>query len=374
MSARTHPTTDAVTPTFWGVVRLVALREITTRVRQKSFLWMSGLFVAAALAATVVPNLMAGADPVPVAVVGQAPENLEELEDGEGTAYFDVTEPDTTRDDAERLLRDGEVEAVLVFEDAGVTVLGLREPPTRAVQAFSVGPAVELIDSNGRDPMIVYFITLAFSLTFFLAVSIFGTQIAQSVVEEKQTRIVEILLSAISARALLVGKVLGNSALAVGQIALMAAAALAGLAATGDVVSLGDVGAPILWFVAFFVLGFVLMAAMFSATASLVSRSEEIGAATSPVMTLVMIPYILSFVAANNETVTRVLAWVPFSAPLSMPSLVYTGDAAWWEPIGALALLAVTTVVVLMIGEKIYSNSLLRTGSRVKLKDAFRKG
>ena len=364
-------TNGPVEPTFATTVRLVARREMAARLRSRAFRVMAGLFVLAALAVTTLPNLLAGADPVRVAVVGQPPTDLEALQDAGGTAYLQVESEPATRAEGERRLRDGDVEAVLVFDAATVTVVGLREPPTRAIEALSATPAVELIDSNGRDPMVVYFVGLGFSLTFFLAVSIFGNQIAQSVVEEKQTRIVEILLSTIPARALLAGKVLGNSALAVGMVVLLAASALAGLGLTGDVIGLGDVGAPILWFVAFFLLGFVLVAALFSAAASLVSRAEEIGSVTAPVMMLVMVPYILTTFAATNETLTRVLAWVPVSAPLSMPTLVYTGDAAWWEPIGALVLLAVAVVVVLGVGERIYTRALLRTGTRVRLREVL---
>jgi ABC-2 type transport system permease protein len=359
------------TPTFVGTVRLVATREIATRLRSKPFRWMFALLLVAAAAATVLPNVIGGAGPVPVAVVGTSPLDLAKLKDASGTPYFDVRDPAVTRPAAEQLLRDGKVDAVLVFKSDTAVVLGLRETPTRAVDALSVGPQVQLLDATGRDPVITYLVSIAFGILFFLAATLFGTQIAQSVVEEKSTRIVEILLSTVPARALLTGKVLGNSALAILQVIGVAAVALVGLAATGDAISLGDLGAPILWFVVFFVFGFIMVASMFAAFASLVSRAEDIGSVTSPVTMLIMIPYVLSFVASGNETLTRALAWLPISAPISMPSLVFTGDAAWWEPIGSLVLLILTTAMVISVGERIYRNSLLRTGARVRLKDAL---
>ncbi|WP_217645269.1 ABC transporter permease [Nocardioides terrae] len=364
---------DQITqPTFVATVRLVAEREITTRLRSKAFRWMFGLLLLAAAAATVLPNLVGGADPVSVAVVGTSPVDLDTMKDSDGAAYFDVRDRSVDRPAAEQLLRDGDVDAVLVFGDDSLTVLGLRDPPTRAVQAFSAAPKVELVDPTGHDPAVAYFVTIAFGVLFFLAASLFGTQIAQSVVEEKATRIVEILLSTVPARALLTGKVLGNSALAIAQIVGVAAVALLGLALTGDAISVGDLSAPILWFVVFFAFGFVMVAALFAATASLVSRSEDIGSATSPVTMLIMIPYVLSFVAHDNVLLTRVLAWLPFSAPISMPSLVFSGDAHWWEPLGSLALLVVTTVAVIAVGERVYRNSLLRTGGKIPLRDAVR--
>jgi len=213
-------------PTFVTTVRLVAEREITTRLRSKAFRWMFGLLLLAAAAATVLPNVVGGADPVPVAVVGTSPVDLDTMKDADGTAYFDVQDASVDRPAAERLLRDGDVDAVLVFDDGALTVLGLRDPPTRAVEAFSAAPEVELVDPTGHDPAVAYFVTISFGVLFFLAASLFGSQIAQSVVEEKSTRIVEILLSTVPARALLTGKVLGNSALAIAQIVGVAAVAL----------------------------------------------------------------------------------------------------------------------------------------------------
>jgi ABC-2 type transport system permease protein len=365
-------THDVSQPTFAATARLVAEREILTRLRSKPFRWMFGLLLLAAAAATVLPNVLGGADPVPVAVVGSSPVDLEAMKDPDGTAYFDVRDSAVERPVAEQMLRDGDVDAVLVFDTGSLTVLGLRDTPTRAVQPFSTSPAVELVDATGHDPAVGYFVSISFGILFFMAASLFGAQIAQSVVEEKSTRIVEILLSAISARALLTGKVLGNSALAIVQIIGVAAVALIGLAVTGDAISVDDLGVPILWFVVFFAFGFVMVAALYAATGSLVSRSEDIASATSPVTMLVMIPYVLSFVANNNETLTRVLAWLPFSAPISMPSLVFSGDAHWWEPVGSLAVLIVTTVAVIGVGERIYRNSLLRTRGRITFRSALR--
>lgn len=360
-----------IAPSFWRTVLLVASREVRTRLRSRAFLGMFAILVACAAAATILPNVISSTSPEKVAVIGTPPVDLTEVVDGDGTAYVEVIETVSDRAAGEALLREDEVDAVLDFSGGSLTVIGLREPPGRAIDAFSTAPAVELID-QGKDPALGYFVSVAFGVLFFLAASLFGTQIAQSVVEEKSTRIVEILLSTISARALLTGKVLGSSVLAIGQIVVLAAVALTGLAVTGDAVTLSDLGAPILWFVGFFTIGFVMVASMFAATASLVSRAEEIGSATAPVTTLIMVPYLLTFVATGNETLSRVLAWIPFSAPISMPALVFTGDARWWEPFGSLAVLVLTTVVVLAIGERVYRNALLRTGSRVKLGDAVR--
>ena len=88
-------------------------------------------------------------------------------------------------------------------------------------------------------------------------------------------------------------------------------------------------------------------------------------------MVLIMLPYILVILFNDNPLVLGIMSYVPFSAPVGMPMRIFLGTAAWWEPLASLALLLLTTVVVIAVGSRIYSNSLLRTGSRVKLKDAL---
>jgi len=63
---------------------------------------------------------------------------------------------------------------------------------------------------------------------------------------------------------------------------------------------------------------------------------------------------------------------VPFSAPIGMPMRIYLGTAEWWEPLLSLLVILATTVAVVLLGSRIYSNSLLRTGARVKILDALR--
>jgi ABC-2 type transport system permease protein len=67
-----------------------------------------------------------------------------------------------------------------------------------------------------------------------------------------------------------------------------------------------------------------------------------------------------------------VMSYIPFSAPIGMPLRLFLGDAAWWEPLVSLAILIATTALVVVIGSRIYANSLLRTGPRVKLAEALR--
>jgi ABC-2 type transport system permease protein len=235
-----------------------------------------------------------------------------------------------------------------------------------------ITPAVELLDPASQNGFLVYLVALGFGLVFFMSALTFGSTIAQSVVEEKQTRVVEILMTTIPVRALLAGKVLGNSIMALGQIIAIALLVGIGMAVTGQRVLLADLGPAIGWFAVFFAFGFVMIAALFAATASMVSRQEDVGTTTAPVTYLVMLPYILVLIFNDNPLVMTILSYVPFSAPVGMPVRVFLGTAEWWEPVLSLAILALSTVGVIVFGSRIYRNSLLRMGGRVTMKQALR--
>jgi ABC-2 type transport system permease protein len=365
-----QPSTSYARIPFGRAVTIVAKREIMVRLRSKAFVISTIIFLAAILASLVIAT-QAGSlfsSTTSVAATTEAAATVAALPDVE------VTEV-ATADEVRELVGDGTVSAGVVGSPTeGFTVIGDRTAPEGIIQALSITPQVELLDPNAPNPMLTYFIGLGFGLVFFMSAMTYGSTIAQSVVEEKQTRIVEILLATIPARALLAGKVIGNSLLAFAQIALVALIVVGTGAATGDSVLLDGLGIPMLWFVALFTVGFVMIAGLYAATASLVSRVEDLGSATSPIMMLVMIPYFLVIIFNNNPTVLAVMSYVPFSAPVAVPMRIFLGTSAWWESLLSLAVLAIATVVAIRVAALIYERSLLRTGTRVKIGEVLRSG
>lgn len=366
ISTRTaRPASPSIAQSTW----LVAEREVTMRLRSKAFLISTGILLLLVLASIVIGGFAAqNTEDTPVAVVGTA---SQALGDAEG---LDVTEAGSV-DEATALVEDGTVDAAVVPDDStplGNAVIADTEVPTSLVGQLSLAPPVVLLDDSATNPLIAYLVALGFGLVFFMSAMTFGSTIAQNVVEEKQTRVVEILMSAIPVHALLAGKVLGNSILAFGQIAVISALSIIGLTITGQTDLLAGLGMPIVWFALFFAIGFVLLAAMFAATASMVSRQEDIGATTTPVTMLVMLPYFLVIFFNDNPTVLAIMSYVPFSAPVAMPVRLFLGSAAWWEPLLSLGILTATTVVVIWLGSRIYQNSLLKMGARVKWGEALK--
>ncbi|WP_404312460.1 ABC transporter permease [Agrococcus terreus] len=356
---------------FAQAVGIVAQREVMTKLRSKAFLISTLLLLAAVFAGVLLssygPQLFGDSD-TRVAATAQTASALEGVD---GYEVEVLGSADAVRDAVEA----GDADAGVVQGDgaSGLVVLGDREAPTDVLQALSVQPELQLLDPNAPDPLLTYFIGIAFGIVFFSSAITFGQTIAQSVVEEKQSRIVEIMLATVPARAILAGKVLGNSLLAFGQIALIAGVVLLGGAVTGSQLLLDGLGMPIVWFVALFTVGFVMLAALYSAAAALVSRAEDLGSASSPIMMLIMIPYILVIVFNNNPLALQIMSYVPFSAPVAVPMRVYLGTMEWWEPLLSLAILVATTVAVILFAALVYERSLLKTGAMVKWRDALKR-
>ncbi|WP_082456069.1 MULTISPECIES: ABC transporter permease [unclassified Plantibacter] len=345
------------------------------RLRSKTFLISTGILLLVILAGIVVGGFMAkntASEATKVAVVGSPGGGLTEGAAGK----FDITgAPDVAT--AEQLVKDGDVEAAVVPSDSNATGFELifaTEADPALVSQMSVQPQVTILDpdSDGSAGFLLYIVSLGFGLVFFVSATTFGASIAQSVVEEKQTRVVEILMSAIPVKALLAGKVLGNSILAFGQILAIAALSVIGLTVTGQSELLAGLGTPVVWFVVFFILGFILLAALFAAAGSLVSRQEDIGSTTTPITMLIMIPYFAVILFNDNPLIMTIMSYVPFSAAVGMPVRLFVGSAQWWEPILSLLILAVSAALVILVGSRIYENSLLKMGGRVKISEALK--
>ena len=372
MSTLTTPRTPAAisAPGFAQSTWLVAEREIGSKLRSKSFLISFAIMFAIALAAVLWAGFAAGdASGTPVAVTADAQQYVPE-DDG----ALEVTEV-ADRAAAQALVEEGEVEAAIVADASsptGFTVIAENEVPSSLLLGLAQLPSVELLSPEDAPNVLGYVAAIGFGIIFLFSAQAFGATIAQSVVEEKQTRVVELLISAIPVRALLAGKVIGNTVLAMGQLLILAAIAVVGLTVTGQTELAQGLGAPIAWFAVFFLFGFVLLASLFAAAAAMVSRQEDIGSTTTPLMMLIMAPYFLVIFFWNTPVVLGVMSYVPFSAPVGMPMRLFLGDAQWWEPLLSLVVLLATCVAAIVAGARIYENSLLRMGARVKLAEALK--
>ncbi|MCE7004172.1 ABC transporter permease [Kibdelosporangium philippinense] len=344
---------------FWPATKLIAEREIKTYTRTKGF-WISvAVLLVGLFAAAILPTVIGGSGPT-VAVVGAEARQLL------SNTGFDVREvPDVAA--AEQLVRAEEVRAAVL---PGPRVIALNDPPNAVVAALGTAPPVQLLEPSAVSQDVQGIVTQLFALFFFLF-GMGGVAIAQGTVTEKQTRIVEILVATIPVRAMLAGKIIGHSILTLGQVLLIAIAAPIALSIGGHTELVNMVAPALGWFVPFLVVGFVLLAGIWAVAGALVSRQEDLGASTGPVMLLVMAPYFAVVFASDNQPLMTVLSYIPFSAGVAMPIRMFTGDAQAWEAFVSLGILAVTVVLIVQLASRLFSGSLLQTGGKVALKKAW---
>ena len=409
--------------TAWSAIRVVASREIAVKLRDKAFIGSTIFMLLLVIAATVIPVLLGQQVPsVRVAVQGAAAEQVIDLaaelgaqaqnDDAApapvallgvgGLPAADITsvavEPGV---DMSLLLRDEDVGAVLVGDElAGLRLVGLQSVSTeletlvtaasselQVAEAAERGgltpaevaaitqptpPVTELLDVRPEGTMPPEFLVLVFAFLFYLSVLTFGMSIAQSVVEEKQSRVVELLVAAMPVRWLLAGKVIGNTIMAVGQVVVIVGAGLLGavVAGQGELVSqiLGASG----WFVLFFLLGFIMLACLWAVAGSLASRVEDLSSTTVFMQVLVIVPFFAAIFLIEPSSTQRLLSYVPFTAPLLMPARVVLGTAEPWEPYVAAVIVLVTALLFVALGAKLYAGSVLHTSGRLKAAQAWR--
>ncbi|GAA2862114.1 hypothetical protein Acy02nite_54130 [Actinoplanes cyaneus] len=349
--------------TTFQAAQLVAAREIRTKLRDKAFLFGTVFFLVIMAASFLLPSML-NSGATKVAVTDSSTVSVLQAEGLEVRTVADTAT-------AEQLVRDGDVDAAVL---PGPEVIAKDDAPDEVVEALSTEPPVRLLEPSDVAPVLKVLVPIAFAMLFFFTSFSFGMQIAQSVVEEKQTRIVEILVASVPVRALLAGKVFALSVLAFAQVALLALVAVVGMSATDAAPGLVSAVLPAVgWFVPFFVLGFVMLAALWAGVGALASRQEELASTTVPVQMLVLIPFFLAISVPHDGMLMRILSYVPFSAPIAMPIRLFDGGVAAWEPVVSLILLAATAVALLVVGARVYTGSLLRTQVRTSLMAALKK-
>jgi ABC-2 type transport system permease protein len=382
--------------------RLVAAREMRERSRTRAFRISLLLMVLVVVAVIVIPSLLEQQGGTKdVGVTGAVPKVLPHAIAVQGEAVDITTRVHRYRDVAsgERAVRDGRVDVLvdgthrLVWrrqadEQLQAVVTGAIQLVALQQRAAAAGidpgqlaavvtpvrvDNVELGGVEGRTPDDE---TAAFVMTvlLFIAISTYGNLVLTGVVEEKSSRVVEVLLARMPARNLLAGKVVGIGVLGLGQIAVTGVAALVAIAAVDSVDAPSVRGSVIAWMVVWFVLGYALFAMVYGALGSLASRTEDAQSAAGPVQALLIAGYFLSFAAIGRPEsgFARVLSWFPVTAPLAMPNRIAMGAVAWWEPVGAVLLIVATIAALVEVGGRVYARAILHSGPALKLRDVWR--
>jgi ABC-2 type transport system permease protein len=380
--------------------RIVAEREVTTKLRDKTFLGATAFTLVLLVAAFVVTSLVEGrattydvavTTPLGSAAVADAQTSLRAASDDTTVKARDAGDPD----EAEQMVRDEDVDAALVPSTSGFEIIGGDEVDSDLEDALTAGvqrsvladnasaqgvdlealqggttARVRLLDPGPEDAAARSAVAFAFAIIFLFTALGFGMTIAQSVVQEKESRIVEILAAAVPIRAMLWGKVIGNTVLALMQILLIAVVGMVGLAVTGRGALLNGIGPAVAWYIALFVLGFVSLASLWSVAGSVAGRQEDLQSTTLPGQMILFLPYFVSIF--GSEQVKTVFSMLPIVSTMTMPGRIAEGHVPGWQIAVAIATTVVAAVLFVRLGERLYERTLLHTSGRLSYREALR--
>jgi ABC-2 type transport system permease protein len=398
---------EAPATTDRGMWRVVAGRDFRVRLRDRGFVISTAITLTVLTGFIVFRAYALRPDAFTVGTVGDdvLAGHVEALAERNGFDFTVVPLEDERA--ADEALRNGEVQAVIVGDaedvrDGTAALRVLRAPPAlvdQLVQAAAIALRIDrvLVDAGvagatveelqDQHPVDVSPIVppdpnrnskaqIAFVAVLLLYGQLFGYGIwvATGVIEEKSSRVVEVLLSAIRPRQLLAGKIAGIGLLGLAQLAFIATFAIALGSATGVLDITGNSMAAAGLTVGWFVLGFAFYASMFAMAGALVSRMEELQNAIVPINLLVFASFFISVGALQDpDSTNAVLAsLLPISSPLAMPVRMLLGSASTGEVLLSLAILIGSTALLIPLSARVYAGAVLRTGAKVRIRDAWR--
>jgi len=382
-----------------GKTWLIANRELRLGLRARSFRITTALLVVAVAAAILIPAALHGPPKThKVGVVSGTPAAL--LTVRTAAKIYNATVQQVSFKDlatAEAALRDGSVEAVLV---PGREVLIARAPYAGVpATASSVEGALALagglvgnagvvtkptpapsLPIRGLTPPLtglsVRLTGLAVSIVMYMIILLYGSRIAIGVSEEKQSRVVEVLLAAVRPTQLLLGKVLGLGILALVQaLAIVVTFVVLGEATSSSLfhsASLEVVAVGALWIV----VGYAFYCTAFAAAGSLVTKASDATNVSMPVQLPLIISYVLTFAVLYGDSVPAYywfFAYFPPTAPVSMTILVAMGAVSPWQVAASVVLCLAATVAMAWAAGRIYGRAILHSGSRLKWRQAWRR-
>jgi ABC-2 type transport system permease protein len=194
------------------------------------------------------------------------------------------------------------------------------------------------------------------------------------VVEEKSTRVVEVLLSRVPPTSLLGGKIAGIGLAALGQFLAVAAAAMATLLVTRPAGLPPGTYTAIPMLVVWFMLGFAFYSMLYGSLGSLASRAEDAQAAAAPVIALIAGIYVLAIMAMANPAAgwITIVSMLPPTAPIIMPLRAALVTVPAWQMVAAIVLMLAAIYGLFRAGGRLYQNAVLHTGARLRLREAWR--
>jgi ABC-2 type transport system permease protein len=386
-----------------SAVRLVAGREVRERGRSKVFWVGTTVLLVGVVAAIIVPAVLGhhGQQTFRVGTVGAAPPGLTSSVPADAAALGGTARVRALGSAAQArsaldtraldLVIEGQTGVVVRGQNTGPAVAGLAQlvardlavqarlraaglPAEQIQRAFSAAPApVRSLTPVTPGDEASRAIVVAGTIILYLALATYGGWVTSGVLEEKSSRVAEVILAAVRPRQLLAGKVIGIGLLALGQFAAVALTATIAAIASGrhlPASTLGAIGLIVLWFV----LGYAFYCCAFAAAGAASSRQAEAPVAAGPLSLLILLGYVASLSVQSNPDglLARITPFIPPLAPMTMPARMLLGHAQPWELAASVALMLATTYGLVRLAARAYSGNILRFGGRVTVRGMLR--
>lgn len=371
------------------VITLVAWREIRERLRSKTFL-ASTLLVLALVGASAFAERFASPETTyNVAVTAPAPPGLDAALQRAAQPFDDARVRLRVVGSAaagRRLLEDEQVDALLLLSsdrllfrenvdakaaavaDTAVRALRNELPPAPELTTGTLHPPEQ--ESEDAATLVAFF----GALLLFMSLAFYGQWVISGVVEEKNNRVVEVILSAVRPRHLLAGKVIGIGSLGFAQLALIAGLA-AGLLVAGVFDAPAELGGDVALVIPWFVLGFALYAVAYAVAGALASSQQNAETAGQPVTYALIAVFWAGYLALSSNAegpLASLLTVFPLTAPLVLPARSALVGVALWQHALAVVLVLVTIYALVRFAGRVYAHGLLSGGSRLGVRAAWR--
>jgi ABC-2 type transport system permease protein len=390
----------------WEVVRLVAGREVTTKMRSKAFIITTVATLVLIVGFSLVMKLVGGGSDATVGVTSQAGPLAEPIKVVSRQVGQDVDVKNVDEKAGRQQVADGSLDALVVGDgsDGKLRVVVKKDLDDNLRNALNVlagqlalnhaivdlGGEPAQVQSQVADAQVdvealeepypyqsgQLILGIVAGILIYMSLLLNGQMVAQGVVEEKSSRVVELLLSTIRPWQLMAGKVLGIGFVGLVQMVVIGGVGIAFALGLGVLsISTSAAVGTVVWLIVWYLLGFLMYSLVFAALSALVSRQEDVGGVITPALMFVIVGYVFGISVLPSDPgnlLAEVLSVIPVFAPTLMPMRLAMGGVPVWEQVVSVGLVLVLIPGLVWLAGRIYANAVMRTGARVKLKDALR--
>ena len=253
---------------------------------------------------------------------------------------------------------------------------GIKE---EAVAKASEPVDLKTVEAGGKESKgdASFFLVFGLGLLIYMSVLLYGQFVLGAVIEEKETRIAEILFSSMRSFPLMMGKLIGVSLVALTQLGIWAAAfsIFSVWAASGSSITLPHIP-PIVfvYFILYFLMGYFIYATVYAVVGSMVTTTQEGGQVALPIVLMLVAGFYLSFniIRSPSSSLAFWASMFPFFAPITMLVRIVTETPPLWQILLSFGIGIATIVGLVWLASRIYRIGMLMTGKKATIPEVWR--